>query len=51
VRPAQSTLLDHHLAAAQAETDPAEWQEAWSHGATLSLEQITAEILETRAVK
>jgi len=44
VTPALGALLERHLAAVRATTDPVEWAEAWRRGATLSLEQTIAEI-------
>jgi predicted ATPase/class 3 adenylate cyclase len=40
-------LLDQSRAAAQAQTDPARWEAAWAAGATLTIEQATAEVLKT----
>jgi tetratricopeptide (TPR) repeat protein len=50
ITPAQSALVERHLAAVRAETDTAEWEEAWRGGATLSLEQATTEILGATVV-
>jgi predicted ATPase len=42
----QRDLIDQHRAAAQAQTDPDEWEAARAAGATLTIEQAAAEILE-----
>src|SRR6185437_1039743 len=42
----QRDLIDQHRAAAQAQTDPDEWEAARAGGATLTIEQAAAEILE-----
>ena len=39
--------IEQKLAAARAQTDPREWDEAWAAGAALTIEQATAEVLET----
>ena len=39
-------LLDQNRAAAQAQTDPAEWEAAWAAGAALTIEQAAAEVLK-----
>jgi predicted ATPase len=46
ITPTQSALLERHLAAAQAETDPAEWERAWREGRALTLDEATARVLE-----
>jgi tetratricopeptide (TPR) repeat protein len=47
--PSLRALVERHLAEAQAETDPVEWEEAWQQGAALSIDQATAEILQATA--
>jgi hypothetical protein len=38
-------MSDRYLAAARADTDPAQWEEAWAAGAALTIEQAAAEVL------
>jgi predicted ATPase len=45
--PWTAELLHQHLAAARAQTDPAEWEAAWAAGAALTIEQAAAEVLKT----
>ena len=40
-------LFERHLAAARAQTDPAEWDAAWGAGGALTIEQAAAEVLGT----
>ena len=40
-------LFERHLAAARAQTDPAEWDAAWGRGGALTIEQAAAEVLGT----
>jgi tetratricopeptide (TPR) repeat protein len=47
IDPLLSTWIEEALAAARAQTDPAEWEEAWAAGAALTLEQAAAEVLAT----
>jgi hypothetical protein len=42
--PWMKAIVEQHLAAARAQTDPAEW-EAWAAGSKLSIEQAAAEVL------
>jgi hypothetical protein len=44
---AAEAAFERHIAAARAQTDPAEWDEAWAAGAALTIEQVAAEVLET----
>jgi predicted ATPase len=44
--PGAEALFERHIAAARAQTDPAEWDEAWAAGAALTIEQTAAEVLE-----
>jgi hypothetical protein len=45
--PWEKALLDQNRAAAQAQTDPAEWQAEWAAGATLTIEEAATEALKT----
>jgi tetratricopeptide (TPR) repeat protein len=46
VDPSTWTTIKETLAAAQAQTNPAEWDEAWAAGAALTIEQAAAEVLQ-----
>jgi len=45
IDPSMRAMSDRYLAAARADTDPAEWEEAWAAGAALTIEQAAAEVL------
>ena len=45
VDPWTRAVFERHLAEARAQTDPAEWEQAWAAGAALTIEQAAAEIL------
>ena len=45
--PGGQALFERHLAAARAQTAPAEWDEAWASGAALTIEQAAPEALGT----
>jgi hypothetical protein len=47
--PSERALIQRQLEAVRAETDPDEREEAWRQGATLSIEQATAEVLDMTA--
>ncbi|HKI22999.1 MAG TPA: hypothetical protein VKA24_06230 [Gaiellaceae bacterium] len=47
IDPATRAVFDRNLAEARAQTDPAEWEEAWAAGAALTVEQAAAEVLGT----
>jgi tetratricopeptide (TPR) repeat protein len=42
---AAEAVFERHIAAARAQTDPAEWDEAWVAGGALTIEQAAAEVL------
>jgi len=44
--PVQRALLERHLAAVRAETDPVAWEAAWRQGSGMSIEEATVEILD-----
>jgi tetratricopeptide (TPR) repeat protein len=46
IDPVMRTMIEGALAAAEAQTDQAEWHEAWAAGAALTIEQAAAEVLE-----
>jgi hypothetical protein len=43
--PWTKAIVEQHLAAARAQTDPAEWEQAWAAGADLTIEEAAAEVL------
>jgi tetratricopeptide (TPR) repeat protein len=45
VDPLMRAMIDRYRAAARADTDPAQWEEAWAAGAALTIEQAAAEVL------
>ena len=45
IDPSVMAVIERHLAAARAQTDPAEWEKAWAAGAALTIEQAAAEVL------
>jgi tetratricopeptide (TPR) repeat protein len=45
--PGAVAVFERHIAAARAQTDPAEWDEAWAAGGALTIEQAAAEVLGT----
>ncbi|MGZ4409689.1 MAG: ATP-binding protein [Gaiellaceae bacterium] len=45
--PARRALTDRLFTTVRAETDPAQWEDAWRQGTAMSLAQATAKILET----
>ncbi len=47
IDPSLWTRIKGILAAARAQTDPAEWDEAWAAGAALTIDQAAAEVLGT----
>ena len=47
IDPSTRAVIERHLAQARAQTDPAEWEEAWAAGAAQTIEQAAAEVLGT----
>jgi len=47
IDPSLWTRIKETLAAARAQTDPAEWDEAWAAGAALTIDQAAADVLGT----
>jgi hypothetical protein len=47
IDPSTRAVIERHLAQARAQTDPAEWEEAWAAGAAQTIEQASADVLGT----